>query len=135
MTYECRIYPHPSIITTCVNCQDVKVTTRDKKITKTRCKRYKQDINFHSALNGKYPCFCKLHGGNGIDRMRIYPDPIIIYCCWNCPANRRDPSAPDNIIPLRYRCFEYEHPLTVDDLTRAMDGIFPSFCELEKVKK
>jgi len=133
--YTLRIYPHPSILTSCINCQDVKVKSRNKEITETKCKRYKQEIDFYSAINGKYPNFCKLYGANGMDRMRIYPDPIIVSCCWNCPANRRDPNASDNEIPLKYKCFEYELPLTVDDLTRAMDGIFPSFCKLEGVEK
>lgn len=135
MTYECRIYPHPSILRNCSNCRDLRTTSKHKVITSTKCARYNQNVDFCSVLNGRYPDFCKLFGENGIDRNRIYPDPTIVYCCANCPANRRDPNFSEDEIPLKYKCFEYDLPLTLEDFERAMDGIYPSFCKLEKVKK
>jgi hypothetical protein len=126
-----RIYEHPSIITSCANCQSIRSKSKNKELVSLRCSRYKNTVNVREAINGKYPNFCKLYGSNGIDRERIYPDPIKVFCCANCPANRRDP-AWNGEIPITYRCFEYDQPLTLEDFKNALDGKFPSFCKLKE---
>jgi hypothetical protein len=122
-----RIYPHPSIISNCLNCQSIRTKSKNKVVISTRCARYKQEVDTRSAINGRFPDFCKLYGDNGIDRDRIYPDPIKIYCCVNCPANRRDPDSKE--APFKYKCFEYNQYIDFKD---ALYGHFPSFCELKE---
>jgi hypothetical protein len=125
-----RIYPHPSILTNCLNCDDVRVESKNKEIIRTWCKRYGHEIDTHSALNGRFPDFCKLYGEN-CGRSRIYPDPIIITCCVNCPANRRDLNI--NTPPLKYKCYEYDQ--YVDFVDVLMNGHFPEFCNLKVGKR
>jgi len=127
-----RIYPHPSLVRACANCEDLLAKSNAKKVLGLRCKRYKQAVDKNLALNGKYPDFCKLYGENGIDRNRIYPDPVTVYTCFNCPAHRRDPTWKDGEIPIRYKCFEYNQPITVD---MELFDKFPTFCKLKEKRE
>jgi hypothetical protein len=131
MTREIRIYEHPSFISNCMNCQSIRVKSKDKQIVSTKCSRYNQAVDTHAAFNGGYPKFCKLPGDNMIDRDRIYPDPIKIYSCSSCPAFRRDPSVTE--APFRFKCFECDEDQEIN-FKEALDGIFPKFCKL-KIKK
>lgn len=131
MVDKARIYEHPSIITSCANCQSIRSKSKDKTLVSLRCARYKQEIDMSAAFNGKYPDFCKLFGSNGIDRERIYPDPIKVSCCFNCPANRRDPTWDEKETPIPYKCFEYNQPIKMD--IELFDK-FPSFCKLKEAQ-
>jgi len=122
--YKPRMYPHPSIINSCIGCESCK-EFRDEKLF--ICELYYKIIEEEIMGRVRFPKFCKLYGVNLNDTVRIYVYPSTIYCCINCPACKREGKEP----PFKCKCVEYDQYIDFEDVIK--NNKFPEFCKLKEV--